>query len=207
MRKKQFCINRAVLFAVLLMILTLAGCGITSVSAHNAALKKRASSRTVQSSSSSSSSQDTDSSSQVSDSSAISEEASEPATPASAPSSQANTQTLAPAPKQQVTLVVDASKAGGQCDTMQVVYHSGDTVYNVLINACGHENINAKTSPYGVYIVGLYNHCEFDMGPQSGWIYCVNSTFPQQSCDKQKVNQGDTIKWLYTTDGGNSQRK
>ena len=59
------------------------------------------------------------------------------------------------------------------------------------------------TPMYGsYYIEGMNQLYEFDGGPQSGWMYSVNSWFPNYGCSSYTVNDGDVIEWRYTCDLG-----
>lgn len=52
------------------------------------------------------------------------------------------------------------------------------------------------------YVEGIDNLYEFDEGPTSGWMFKVNGNFPNMSAGAYKVQVGDRIDWLYTTDLG-----
>ncbi|MDQ1236302.1 outer membrane murein-binding lipoprotein Lpp [Paenibacillus sp. SORGH_AS306] len=52
------------------------------------------------------------------------------------------------------------------------------------------------------YVEGIDNLYEFDEGPTSGWMFKVNGNFPNMSAGAYKVQAGDQIDWLYTTDLG-----
>ena len=41
---------------------------------------------------------------------------------------------------------------------------------------------------------------EFDYGGNSGWLYMVNGIKPSYGAYSYKLNDGDTVKWYYTTD-------
>ncbi|RDY22805.1 DUF4430 domain-containing protein [Romboutsia maritimum] len=42
---------------------------------------------------------------------------------------------------------------------------------------------------------------EFDYTNMSGWMYCVNSWFPNYGCSVYKPKDGDVIRWQFTTFG------
>lgn len=81
----------------------------------------------------------------------------------------------------------------------------GDTVYDVLIEACKTNKIHMeKSGAEGmIYIVGIGYIYEFDFGDLSGWKYYVNGQSPSIGCDQYALKDGDSIKWLYSLELGN----
>jgi cytoskeletal protein RodZ len=81
-----------------------------------------------------------------------------------------------------------------------VTVKNGSTAYDVVKQACSNNGvtINAKKSTYGMYIVGFNNIDEKDCGSASGWLYYVNGSAPNKSCDKYTVKNGDNIVFSYT---------
>lgn len=75
----------------------------------------------------------------------------------------------------------------------------GDTVYDVLKEACSENGIRltASNSTFGIYVSGINNIDEKDCGKNSGWTYWVNSNMPMVTCGKYTVNNGDEIKFSY----------
>ena len=53
-----------------------------------------------------------------------------------------------------------------------------------------------------VYIEGIGNLYEYDCGPQSGWMYSVNGTYPGLGCSSYTLADGDVIVFNYTCDLG-----
>lgn len=88
----------------------------------------------------------------------------------------------------------------------EVTYTPGETVFDVLKRVCADAGIQMEsryTPMYGsYYIEGMNQLYEFDGGPQSGWMYSVNSWFPNYGCSSYTVNDGDVIEWRYTCDLG-----
>ena len=88
----------------------------------------------------------------------------------------------------------------------EVEYSPGETVYDVLYRVCKDTSIqmSAKYTPaYGSYYVeGINQLYEFDCGELSGWMYSVNSWFPNYGCSQYEVSDGDMIEWRYTCDLG-----
>lgn len=75
----------------------------------------------------------------------------------------------------------------------------GDTVYDVLKEACSENGIRltASNSNFGIYVSGINNIDEKDCGKNSGWTYWVNGNMPMVTCGKYTVNNGDEIKFSY----------
>lgn len=79
----------------------------------------------------------------------------------------------------------------------------GSTAYDVLKLACNAHGIRltAKSTSYGVYVVGINNLDEKDCGSASGWMYKVNGTVPMTSCGKYKMDSGDNLVFYYVCTG------
>lgn len=79
----------------------------------------------------------------------------------------------------------------------------GNTAYDVLKLACNAHGIRltAKSTSYGVYVVGINNLDEKDCGSASGWMYKVNGTVPMTSCGKYKMDSGDNLVFYYVCTG------
>lgn len=79
----------------------------------------------------------------------------------------------------------------------------GSTAYDVLKLACSAHGIRltAKSTSYGVYVVGINNLDEKDCGSASGWMYKVNGTVPMISCGKYKMDSGDNLVFYYVCTG------
>lgn len=78
------------------------------------------------------------------------------------------------------------------------------TVLSVSFDALKSSHIDFETGSSGAdtYITSIAGLSQQDVGPLSGWIYKVNNTFPPESPSAYKVNPGDLITWVYTTDLG-----
>ncbi len=81
----------------------------------------------------------------------------------------------------------------------------GDTVYDILVEACRQNKIHMEKSGADgmIYIVGLGYIYEFDFGDLSGWKYYVNGVSPSVGCDQYALKDGDNVKWLYSLELGN----
>lgn len=79
----------------------------------------------------------------------------------------------------------------------------GSTAYDVLKLACNAHGIRltARSTSYGVYVVGINNLDEKDCGSASGWMYKVNGTVPMTSCGKYKMDSGDNLVFYYVCTG------
>ena len=88
----------------------------------------------------------------------------------------------------------------------RVEFSEGESVFDVLLRETRNNKIHMEfmnTPIYGgVYIEGIGNIYEFDAGELSGWMYRVNGEFPNYSCSKYSLKQGDKIEFVYTCDLG-----
>lgn len=87
-----------------------------------------------------------------------------------------------------------------------VRFEEGESVFDLLQRVCREEEIHMEFSntPLSnhVYIEGIQNLYELDLGALSGWMYQVNGWFPNYSCSQYAVKDGDMICWMYTCDLG-----
>ena len=87
-----------------------------------------------------------------------------------------------------------------------VTFKDDETVFAVLKRVCKEKNIQMESSYTpgydNYYIEGINQIYEKDCGTKSGWMYCVNGTFPNYGCSDYKLKNGDEIKFLYTCDLG-----
>lgn len=88
----------------------------------------------------------------------------------------------------------------------EVEFFENESVFNVLLRETKKNKIHfefSKTPGLGsVYIEGIANIYEFDCGDLSGWMYCVNKSFPNYSCSEYKLKNGDNIEFIYTCASG-----
>lgn len=91
-------------------------------------------------------------------------------------------------------------KNGYLLSNYPVSISSGDTAYDALKKSCNDNGIKltAQTTSYGTYVSGINNLDEKDCGSQSGWLYSVNSSYPNVSCGKLEINPNDKITFHYT---------
>lgn len=76
------------------------------------------------------------------------------------------------------------------------------SVYSALKTLAAQKGVSVSTSGFGAstYVRGIGGLKEFDYGGNSGWLYMVNSIKPSYGAYSYKLNDGDTVKWYYTTD-------
>lgn len=86
-----------------------------------------------------------------------------------------------------------------------VSFKQGETAFEILRRVCEKAEIQIEYSwnaLYNSYYVEGINHLyEFDCGPESGWMYCVNNGFPNYGSSSYTVQDGDDILWIYTCAG------
>ena len=97
-------------------------------------------------------------------------------------------------------------KSGILLETTQVEFSGGESVFDVFRKVLREEKLHFEyvdASAYdSVYIEGIGNIYEFDCGPQSGWMYSVNGTYPGLGCSAYTLADGDVIVFNYTCDLG-----
>ena len=89
---------------------------------------------------------------------------------------------------------------------VEVTFREGQSVFDVLQQACRDRKIHMEftnTAVYNsAYIEGIGNLYEFDCGELSGWMYKVNDWFPNYGCSRYALKDGDVVEWVYTCDLG-----
>ena len=86
----------------------------------------------------------------------------------------------------------------------EYVLRPGDTVFDLLRRTVAHNRIQweyqgADKNAYGsVYIQGINYLYEFSCGPESGWIFTVNGSFPDVGCSSYELKDGDEVAWTYS---------
>lgn len=87
-----------------------------------------------------------------------------------------------------------------------VTFYEGESVFNLLLREMKRNKIHMEfedTPIYNsAYIEGIANIYEFDCGELSGWMYKVNSWFPNYGCSRYQLKAGDKVEWVYTCDLG-----
>ena len=87
-----------------------------------------------------------------------------------------------------------------------IAFGDGESVADVLRRVCEENGVALETTAaplYGsIYVEGIGNLYEFDCGPGSGWMYCVNGVFPNYGASSYVLSPGDRVEWRYTCDFG-----
>lgn len=88
----------------------------------------------------------------------------------------------------------------------EMEFTGGNSVFDVFRQTLKNQKIHFEyvdASAYdSVYIEGIGNLYEFDCGPQSGWMYSVNGTYPGLGCSGYTLADGDVIVFSYTLNLG-----
>lgn len=94
-------------------------------------------------------------------------------------------------------IVVDSTLMSG---TLSL--EKNTSVYGALKTLAAQKGVSISTSGFGAstYVRGIGGLKEFDYGGNSGWLYMVNGIKPSYGAYSYKLNDGDTVKWYYTTD-------
>lgn len=88
----------------------------------------------------------------------------------------------------------------------EVILEKGDTVLSALLRTTRekkiHTSYQGQTSYGTAYVEALGNLFEKDCGKKSGWMYYVNSKYPNYGCSAYKLKGGEDIVWIYTCNNG-----
>jgi hypothetical protein len=90
--------------------------------------------------------------------------------------------------------------ANGIMADCEVPYTEGMTGMDALKAAAKLKGIEVDES-HG-YVRGIGGLYEKDCSGSSGWLYNVNGEYPNVSCDKYKLNENDTMTFIYTAEAG-----
>ena len=84
----------------------------------------------------------------------------------------------------------------------EFILNPGETAYS-LLRRTG-LNITSRGNPTlgGMYVSAINGFGEFSDGPNSGWMYSVNGTFPDVSSSLRELQDGDRVEWLFTRNLG-----
>lgn len=95
-------------------------------------------------------------------------------------------------------------KSGYILEKTEFTFTEGETVYDLMMRAAETYSIKvtAEHTSYGIYISGINNLDEFDVGKAqgwtSGWVYYVNGEFAKYSSSKYVIESGDSIVFSYS---------
>ena len=104
----------------------------------------------------------------------------------------------APAPDDgriRVTVLLDASAAGGPSRSVSVTLGRGATAYDALV-ATG-AAVGARPSPFGTYVTSVDGLAAGERGGESGWKYSVDGTVPNVACSSFSLSDGQSVRWYY----------
>lgn len=87
---------------------------------------------------------------------------------------------------------------------VSVTLQDGDTAFTVLRRAAQARGISVDYigSDATLYVQAIDGLGEFDKGPESGWMYHVNRIEPNYSAGLYVLQNGDVLRWRYTTNLG-----
>lgn len=87
-----------------------------------------------------------------------------------------------------------------------VSFREGETVFDILQKVTRENKIHMSFTEVpmydSAYIEAIGNLYEFDCGPNSGWMYCVNGVYPDYGVSKYTIQENDEIELNYTCDLG-----
>ncbi len=111
-------------------------------------------------------------------------------------------ETTTPSNKISVTQEIVLSKGDTILPLSTYSVESGSTVFDVLKNSLAQNGITFEYTGTGsnVYVSRIGNYVEFGAGVNSGFEYYVNGIKKSVSSAIIPLNNGDTIKWVYTSD-------
>lgn len=92
------------------------------------------------------------------------------------------------------------SSSGTILGNKSITLKKGASVYDALKQTG--LVVGSSTSGMGTYVYSIQSLAEKACGPGSGWLYMVNGSFPQTSCSKYELKDGDRVKWRYTCNDG-----
>ncbi|MGI6045976.1 MAG: DUF4430 domain-containing protein [Eggerthellaceae bacterium] len=99
----------------------------------------------------------------------------------------------------EVTVQVDPTAANRPLMySGSVELNKGATAYDALCKTG--LSVNARSTQYGIYVAGIEGLNEKDYGPQSGWVYYVNGSFPSQPASSYTLSGGESVSWNYVVD-------
>jgi len=107
-------------------------------------------------------------------------------------------------PKNHAAFAVHGKDGEIILDAVFVKYKDRMSVADLSKAICRELEIPISFSGIGpmAYVQGIANLFEFDNGPESGWVYCVNGEFQGVSSGDYTVRECDYVEWFYTLDLG-----
>ncbi len=95
-------------------------------------------------------------------------------------------------------------KNGSILPPTEILINNESSVFDALREVCRQNKIHFEYtgSDTDIYIEGIANIYEFSCGPLSGWEYKVNGEFYPLGCNNVKLNEADTVEFIYTCNLG-----
>ncbi len=91
-------------------------------------------------------------------------------------------------------------------EATEVEFTGGESIFDVFRRVLRERKIHFEYVDAQIYnsayIEGIGNLYEFDCGPQSGWMVCVNQSFLGLGCSGYTLADGDVIVFRYTCNLG-----
>ncbi len=89
-------------------------------------------------------------------------------------------------------------------DTVSVLLPEGATAFDQLLEATRANRLQMEYdgTTAGAYVEGIGYLYEYAFGNLSGWLYRVNGAFADVGCSQYRLQEGDAVEWMYTTDLG-----
>ncbi len=105
----------------------------------------------------------------------------------------------------EISSIVTENDSGVILPKTEYEIAQGDTVYDILLEACTQNRIQLETNGVegSIYVESINNIYEFDFGELSGWMYYVNRESPSKSCGDYVLSDNDSINFIYSTQMGN----
>ena len=105
------------------------------------------------------------------------------------------------------SVTVEVLGSGGTCVLMlptTVSINEDSTVLSASLDSFNANQLTFQTGGSGTdtYVTSIAGLAQQSAGPLSGWLYKVNDVFIDSSPSTYKVNPGDRITWVFTTDLG-----
>ncbi|MGI6153389.1 MAG: DUF4430 domain-containing protein [Christensenellaceae bacterium] len=93
-------------------------------------------------------------------------------------------------------LAAAVSADGKILDNASVALQEGSTVYDALVET------GIVFDDSAGYVASINSLGGGDCGAMSGWLYSVNDEYAMVDCASYILEDGDSILWIYTCDGG-----
>ena len=68
-----------------------------------------------------------------------------------------------------------------------------DSIDVLTLTVANHELVT-KQSAMGAFVLSIDG---LESGSDCFWLYSINHEMAQEACDKRKVGEGDTVRWMY----------